>query len=99
MSTMIKVYPIVLIPTDVGYVVAAPDLDINTQGKDLAEAIYMSRDTIGLWNICPFRSHLAFCGFLKSRRTLHLKTVYDCFTTTQVLSGYAPNHIFIVNVR
>lgn len=29
-----------------------PDLDINTQGKDRAEAIYMARDAIGLWGIC-----------------------------------------------
>ena len=29
-----------------------PDLDINTQGRDLAEAIYMARNAIGLWGIC-----------------------------------------------
>jgi len=49
---MISVYPIILTPTDAGYVVTVPDLDINTQGKDLAEAIYMARDAIGLWGIC-----------------------------------------------
>jgi len=49
---MIKVYPIVLTPTPAGYVVSVPDLDINTQGSDLAEAIYMARDAIGLWGIC-----------------------------------------------
>ena len=49
---MIKVYPVILTPTDMGYVVTVPDLDINTQGKDLAEAIYMARDAIGLWGIC-----------------------------------------------
>ncbi|NTW05933.1 MAG: HicB family protein [Peptococcaceae bacterium] len=49
---MTKVYPIVLTPTDSGYVVTVPDLEINTQGKDLAEAIYMARDAIGLWGIC-----------------------------------------------
>lgn len=49
---MTKVYPIILTPTDQGYVVTVPDLDINTQGKDLAEAIYMARDAIGLWGIC-----------------------------------------------
>jgi len=48
---MTKVYPIILTPTDSGYVVTVPDLDINTQGKDLAEAIYMARDAIGLWGI------------------------------------------------
>lgn len=48
---MFKVYPVILTPTDSGYVVTVPDLDINTQGKDLAEAIYMARDAIGLWGI------------------------------------------------
>jgi len=49
---MVKVYPVILSPADVGYVVSVPDLDIDTQGKDLAEAIYMTRDAIGLWGIC-----------------------------------------------
>ncbi|MGI6433929.1 MAG: type II toxin-antitoxin system HicB family antitoxin [Syntrophomonadaceae bacterium] len=49
---MTKVYPVILTPSDSGYVVTVPDLDINTQGKDLAEAIYMARDAIGLWGIC-----------------------------------------------
>lgn len=49
---MMKVYPVILSPADVGYVVSVPDLDIDTQGKDLAEAIYMARDAIGLWGIC-----------------------------------------------
>ena len=52
MSSMTKVFPIILTPTAVGYVVTVPDLDINTQGKDMAEAIYMARDAIGLWGIC-----------------------------------------------
>lgn len=37
--------PIVLTPTQTSYVVSVPDLNINTQGTDIAEAIY-----IGLWN-------------------------------------------------
>ena len=49
---MTKVFPIILTPVTVGYVVTVPDLDINTQGKDMAEAIYMARDAIGLWGIC-----------------------------------------------
>ncbi|MDD4570215.1 MAG: type II toxin-antitoxin system HicB family antitoxin [Tepidanaerobacteraceae bacterium] len=49
---MVKVYPVILTPANSGYVVTVPDLDINTQGKDLAEAIYMARDAIGLWGIC-----------------------------------------------
>ena len=49
---MTKVYPIVLTPSKCGYVVSVPDLDINTQGGDMAEAIFMARDAIGLWGIC-----------------------------------------------
>ena len=46
-----KVYPVILTPDPVGYAVHVPDLDIDTQGKDLAEAIFMARDAIGLWGI------------------------------------------------
>ena len=49
---MIKAYPIVLTPTKSGYAVFVPDLNINSQGKDIAEAIFMARDAIGLWGIC-----------------------------------------------
>ena len=49
---MTKVYPIILTPAKCGYVVSVPDLNINTQGKDLADAIFMARDAIGLWGIC-----------------------------------------------
>lgn len=48
---MVKVYPVILTPSKLGYVVTVPDLNINTQGKDLAEAIHMTRDAIGLWGI------------------------------------------------
>ncbi|MDR3602981.1 MAG: type II toxin-antitoxin system HicB family antitoxin [Desulfosporosinus sp.] len=48
---MIKAYPIILTPAKTGYVVTVPDLDINTQGEDIAEAIHMARDAIGLWGI------------------------------------------------
>ncbi len=51
MYKTVKVYPVILTPTEMGYVVTVPDLDINTQGKDIAEAIYMARDVIGLWGI------------------------------------------------
>ena len=47
-----KVYPVILTPDECGYAVYVPDLNINTQGGDLAEAIYMARDAIGLWGIC-----------------------------------------------
>ena len=46
------VYPIILTPIkEGGYAVRVPDLDIYTQGKDIADAMYMSRDAIGMW-IC-----------------------------------------------
>ena len=44
-------YPIILTPTDMGYLVYAPDLDINTEGRDIADAIEMASDAIGLWGI------------------------------------------------
>jgi predicted RNase H-like HicB family nuclease len=46
---MKKVYPVILTPSDNlngGYSVHVPDLDIDTQGLDLADAIYMARDVI-----------------------------------------------------
>ncbi|MDD2234526.1 MAG: type II toxin-antitoxin system HicB family antitoxin [Desulfitobacteriaceae bacterium] len=49
---MKKAYPVVLTPADVGYVVFVPDLNINTEGTDIANAIEMARDAIGLWAIC-----------------------------------------------
>ena len=50
---MTKVYPIILTPEiDNSYVVYVPDLEINTQGNNLADALYMARDAIGAWGIC-----------------------------------------------
>lgn len=48
---MKAVYPILLTPADHGYVVTVPDLSINTEGANLADAIEMARDAIGLWGI------------------------------------------------
>lgn len=48
---MKTVYPIILTPAERGYVVYVPDLEINTEGDDLADAIEMARDAIGLWGI------------------------------------------------
>ena len=48
---MKNVYPVILTPTAHGYFVTIPDLNINTQGSTLAEAIEMARDAIGLWGI------------------------------------------------
>ena len=49
---MVKAYPIILTPETDGYVVYVPDLEINTQGNSLADALYMARDAIGAWGIC-----------------------------------------------
>ena len=49
---MKTVYPIILTPAKCGYVVYVPDLQINTQGSDIADAIEMARDAIGIWGIC-----------------------------------------------
>ena len=44
-------YPIVLTPDEEGFTVFIPDMNINTQGGDLAEAMEMARDAIGLMGI------------------------------------------------
>ena len=44
---MKTIYPIVLTPgTDYGYVVFVPDMEINTEGKDLEDALFMAKDAI-----------------------------------------------------
>lgn len=48
---MKKVYPIIISPSVDCYVVYIPDFDINTQGSDVPDAIYMARDAIGLIGI------------------------------------------------
>lgn len=44
-------YPIILTPDESGYLVYVPDFNINTEGKDLTEAIEMASDAIGLTGI------------------------------------------------
>jgi len=44
-------YPIILTPDDSGYVVYVPDFDINTEGRDVADAIEMAEDAISLCGI------------------------------------------------
>lgn len=45
---MTVVYPVVFTPLDGGgYLAYVPDLQINTEGKNLANAIAMARDAIG----------------------------------------------------
>lgn len=48
---MKKAYPIILTPDDIGYTVYIPDFKANTQGEDLAEAMEVARDAIGLMGI------------------------------------------------
>lgn len=49
---MKAVFPVILTPSEPGYLVTVPDLELNTQGEDIANAIEMARDAIGLWGIC-----------------------------------------------
>lgn len=48
---MKTVFPVILTPAENGYVVSVPDLQINTEGEDIPDAIAMARDAIGLWGI------------------------------------------------
>ena len=48
---MRKAYPTIMTPTDGIYIIRVPDLDIDTQGNDITEAIEMARDAIGLKGI------------------------------------------------
>lgn len=49
---MQSVYPVLFTQTDNVVLVEVPDLEILTEGKDMADAIYMARDAIGLKGIC-----------------------------------------------
>ena len=49
---MKAVYPTILIPDDESFLVKVPDLEIETEGYDMADAIEMARDAIGLKGIC-----------------------------------------------
>lgn len=42
------VYPIILSPIGKGFLVYVPDFDINTEGSDMADAIFMARDAIAM---------------------------------------------------
>ena len=47
----VKAFPIVRSEGADGNFVSIPDFGIETQGKDIADAIYMARDAIGLMGI------------------------------------------------
>lgn len=42
-------YPVILTKTSDGYISFVPDLNINSQGKDIVEVIEMTRDAIEMW--------------------------------------------------
>lgn len=47
------VFPVIISKGEsFGYVVYIPDLDVNTEGESIEDAIFMSRDAIGIWGIC-----------------------------------------------
>jgi predicted RNase H-like HicB family nuclease len=48
---MKKAYPIIIKGAEGDYYVRIPDFDIATQGTDIADAIMMARDAIGLVGI------------------------------------------------
>lgn len=48
---MRKAYKIILTPEENGYTVYVPDFGSGTQGADLADAMYMARDLIGILGI------------------------------------------------
>lgn len=48
---MKTVYPVIFTQTEDAFLVEVPDLDILTEGKDIADAIDMARDAIGLHGI------------------------------------------------
>ena len=45
------VYPVVFTKLEDGFMAYVPDMQINTQGDNLAEAIEMARDAIGMMGI------------------------------------------------
>ena len=45
---MVGIYPIIITKDKNDFLVSIPDFNIDTEGRDLADAIYMARDAIGL---------------------------------------------------
>lgn len=48
---MKAVFPVIFTKLEDGYMAYVPDMKLNTQGDDLAEAIEMARDAIGVMGI------------------------------------------------
>ena len=65
------VYPVILTPTEDGYFVTVPDLEINTQGSTVDEAMEMAQDAINLWCTTqtelekPIPAPTAICGMTR----------------------------------
>ena len=51
MKGLKRAYPVLMKRTDDGYYVEIPDMGMATQGNDIAEAMEMARDAIGLMGI------------------------------------------------
>lgn len=50
---MVYVFPAIFTPSKGGYAIRFPDLPgTNSQGKDMADAIYMARDALAMWLDC-----------------------------------------------
>jgi predicted RNase H-like HicB family nuclease len=50
---MVYVFPAIFTPSKSGYAIHFPDLPgTNSQGKDMADAIYMARDALAMWLDC-----------------------------------------------
>ena len=59
---MTVVYPVVFTPLEEGgYLAYVPDLKIHTHGEDLAQAILMARDAIGVIGLDIGRRRPAAC--------------------------------------
>ena len=48
MSSSTVVYPVIMSKERDGYFVTIPDFDVNTEGENLGEAIFMARDAIAI---------------------------------------------------
>ena len=50
---MVYVFPAIFTASKSGYAIRFPDLPgTNSQGKDMADAIYMARDALAMWLDC-----------------------------------------------
>ncbi len=45
-------YPVIISRDNDYFLASVPDLDIDTQGKSLIDAIEMARDAISIWCVC-----------------------------------------------